>query len=74
MPITETEYRLSITVHSTPDYHPITIVCRLPEYQAKVLMATPVKSVGLAVQRAGGMIVDATPEALEFHEGGNVPL
>lgn len=71
MPITKPEYRCIFTVHSTPEYAPIRIMCRLNEEQALILMATPVKSVGIAVQRAGGMVLDATPEALEFNDGGN---
>ena len=66
----KTAYRLNITIYSTPDYQPINLCVKLDEYQARVLMATPVKSVGLAVQRAGGMILDSTPEPLEFHTRG----
>ena len=66
-----TPYRVNFTINSTKDYKPITISCRLDEYQARVLMATPVKSIGIAIQR-GGMI-DKMPEPVEFDDGGNKP-
>jgi hypothetical protein len=67
------DFRVIFTIYSTPEYHPIKIVCRLPEYETRVLMATPIKSVSVAVHRAGGMVMDSTPVALDFYEGGNVP-
>lgn len=76
MPITipGKHYRVKFTIYpAKPDYAPINILVSLPEREALILMATPVKSVGIAVQREGGMIVDRTPEALEFDSGGNVP-
>ena len=69
----EMEYIVNFTVNSTEDYKPITISCRLSEYQARVLMATPVESVHISVQRAGGMIIDSMPEPVLFGDGGAKP-
>ena len=67
-------YRVIFTIHpGNPEYAPINIGVLLPEYQARVLMATPVKKVGISVQRAHGIILDQTPEPILFDEGGNVP-
>ncbi len=72
MPITGTEYIVIFKViPSSTEYAPITIKARLPEAQALILMATPIQSVWVGVQRAGGMLVDSTQEALDFDEGGN---
>lgn len=67
------EYIVKFQINSTPDYAPITISCRLDEYQARVLMATPVTNINISVQRAGGMLIDAMPEPVDFGDGGNVP-
>ena len=67
------DYRVNFTINSTKDYKPITISVKLDEYQARVLMATPVKSIGISVQRAGGMIIDQMPEPVAFDEGGSKP-
>ena len=72
MPITipGKQYRVTFTIHSGGAYPPINIMVGLPEREALILMATPVKSVGIAVQREHGMIVDKTPEALDFNTKG----
>ena len=64
-------YRVTFTIYSTPGYDPINITIGLPEREALILMATPVKSVSIAVAREHGMIVDKTPEPLDFNPGGN---
>lgn len=67
------EYRANFTIYpKTSEYAPMTISVKLEEYMALILMATPVKSVDISVQRAGGMILDRTPEPLIFNDGGNV--
>ena len=70
------EYIVNFTINSTKDYKPITISCRLSEYQARVLMKTPVESINISVQRhggAGGMLIDSLPEPVLFGDGGAKP-
>lgn len=69
------KYRLLITFYpkDTKNYNPITLGIELPEYNARVLMATPLSSVGLAMERAGGIILDQTAKPLDINLGGNVP-
>ena len=73
MGLIEMEYIVNFTINSTKDYKPITISCRLSEFQARVLMATPVQSIHISVQRAGGMIIDSMPEPVLFGDGGAKP-
>lgn len=65
-------YRVNFTIYPKGEYgyKPITISCRLSEYQAKVIMATPVLNIGVSVERAGGMVIDATPEPVDFNRQG----
>lgn len=44
------DYRLIITVNSDKDHPPIRLTVGITEEIAKVLMATPVKTVSLAVE------------------------
>lgn len=44
------DYRLIITVNSDKDHPPVRITVGVPEELARLLMATPVKSVSLAVE------------------------
>lgn len=65
------EYRCHFTViPATEAYKKITIVVKLTEAMALMLMATPVKGVDIAVERSGGMILDKTPAPLDFLPGG----
>lgn len=66
-------YRVIFTMHSGGPYPPISIAVKLSDAMAKILMATPIKTVHVAVHRAGGIVMDETPEPLEFHDGGNRP-
>jgi len=67
-------YRAVFTLYSgSKDYPPIRIAVKLDENMAKILMATPIKTIDVMVQRAGGIIIDRTPEPLEFRDGGNKP-
>ena len=50
------DYRLTITVNSDKDHYPVTLSVGVPEELAKLLMATPVKSVSLAVGAKPGYI------------------
>ena len=59
-------YRLIVTVYSDKQHFPITIGVGLNDYQAQVLMATPVKKVGLAIERAGGILIDKLSEPVDF--------
>lgn len=65
-------YRAVITVYPRTEYgyQPIKIAIKLEDWQAKMLMATPIQSVGISVQRAGGMVIDQTPEPLDFDKRG----
>lgn len=73
MALSEWAYRARITIFpATAGYDPITLVVKLTEPMARVLMATPVKTFNIAVERSGGMILDKTPEPLEFNPGGKL--
>lgn len=63
-------YRVKFTIYSIRGVPPVTIVVRLDEYQAKVLMKTPVKSVGVSLERSGGMVIDKIPEPVDFDNRG----
>lgn len=59
----EADYRLTVTVYPPPEsmkagYHPVTFGVLLPESLARVLMATPVGNVGLAIESRPGILTD----------------
>lgn len=63
-------YRVRFTIYSIRGVPPVTIVVRLDEYQAKVLQKTPVKSIGISLERKGGMVIDQVPEPVDFDDRG----
>ena len=68
------QHKLNITIYPKhTDYAPITFAVLLDEYQAAVLMATPVKNIGMSLERAGGYLLDKLITPVEYNNGGNVP-
>ena len=68
------EYKLNIIVYPNhPDYAPIRLSVLIDEYNARVLMATPVKDIGMSIERAGGFVLDKLSRPVEYNNGGNVP-
>jgi len=59
------DYRLIVTVISDQEHPPVNFALQVPDELALILMATPVKAVSLAVERAGGMVIDKS-KLLEF--------
>lgn len=55
------DYRVIITVYSSSkEYPPINFAVQVSEALAKMLMATPVGKIGIAVERSGGIVLDKT--------------
>ena len=55
------EYKLDITINSDKEHHPITLSTVVPEDVGRLIMATPVTSVTLAIGRVGFGEVAALP-------------
>lgn len=58
------DYRARFTIIPfSKEYKPITIVVKIPEELALMMMATPVGQVSIGVERsgAGGILLDKTP-------------
>ena len=65
------EYICKFTIiPASKEYKPISIVVKLEEVMAKMLMATPVKGIDIEVSRGGKMVLDRTPDPLDFMPGG----
>jgi spore cortex formation protein SpoVR/YcgB (stage V sporulation) len=72
------DYILKVTIIPPVDkqtyqgYSPITLGMKITEDMARILQATPVGSVDLAVERGGGMVLDRLKEPVIFDPRGNV--